>query len=567
MMRVALLLLLLTGCGREAPPPPGPAADEPAAPPGAAFVDVAAASGLGFRHFNGAAGRRYDPEIMGSGAALFDYDGDGDLDALLLNGAPLPGTPTPAEAPRNRLFRNDGSGRFEDVTDAAGLGHPGFGMGLAVGDLDNDGDADLLVTNYGPDVLYRNNGDGTFEDVSAATGLDDARWTTSAAFLDYDADGDLDVYVAAYLDFDPATHKPCTVRELEVYCGPHHFNGLADRLYRNDGAWRFADVSRAEGLAAAGKGLGVVAGDFDADGDTDVYVANDGVANFLLVNQGPSGRPRFSEEALLRGVAYGESARAEAGMGVDMQDVDGDGDVDVVVTNLDNETNALYRNDDGFFMETSFASGLGATTLPWVGFGVALLDYDLDADPDLFVTNGHIIDNVARLRPGSRFEQPNLLFDNHEGRFTPACDGCLPDGIGRGLATGDVDGDGDADVLVTNNGAAPYLFRNVLAVRGPVVGLRLEGAPPGSNRDAYGARVSWSFGGRQRVREVRAAASYCSSHDPRLLLPVDEDVVRAAVTVRWPDGSEEVVELAPGAYHHVVQGRGRTAGTPFRPGR
>jgi enediyne biosynthesis protein E4 len=532
--------------------------------PPALFREAARERGLDFHHFNGWTGKRFIVEITGSGVALFDADGDGDLDALLLTGAPLPGTAPQATRHRCRLFLNDGTGRFADATDGAGIDYDGFAYGVAVGDVDGDGDEDVLITGYRKQAFYRNRGDGTFENATDQAGLRDDRWTTSAVFFDYDGDGDLDLYVAAYGDFDPATHVPCTLRGREIYCGPDKYHGLPDRLYRNDGHGRFTDVTERAGMAGAtGLGLGVLAFDYDNDGDQDLYVANDSTPNFLFLNHLDQGKAAFTEEALMLGAAYGPSAKAEAGMGVDAGDYDDDGDLDVTVTNIDNQTNSLYRNDGDFVMESSYAVGLGAPTLPRVGFGTRFLDYDLDGDLDLVVTNGHIMDNVGEIRQGAQFAQPNMIFENRGGTFVEACKDCLPKGVGRGLAVGDVDGDGDEDFLVNNNGGAPYLFLNVAERRGEAIGLRLEGAPPRSNRDAYGARVSWTAWGKRRIREVHAGGSFCSSSDPRLLLAVPAGTAKAPVTIRWPDGKTETLSLAPGAYHHVVEGRGVVASVAF----
>ena len=334
-----------------------------AAAPRVIFRDVAQERGVEFRHFTGFTGKRYIVEIMGSGAGFLDHDQDGDFDLYLLNGAPLPGTPKPAVSPRNRLFRNDGLGSFTDATEAAALGDEGYGMGMAVGDVENDGDPDLFLGNYGADLLLRNRGDGVFADVSAAAGIDIPEWSTSATFFDFDLDGDLDLYVAGYVDFDPGSFTPCKRGGIEVYCGPQAYGGICDRLLRNDGTGQFADVSRELGITdCAGKGLGVVAGDFEGDGDPDLYVANDGTANFLYINNPGEGEiPRFTEEAIYYGVAFGYDAVAEAGMGTDMGDYDGDLDLDITVTNLEAQTNSLYRNDGGAAaMEVSYGSGLGA---------------------------------------------------------------------------------------------------------------------------------------------------------------------------------------------------------------
>ena len=536
------------------------------APP--AFTEVAARSGLDFRHFSGRTGKRYILEITGSGVGLFDYDGDGDLDAYFLQGARLPGSSADASPPGSRLYRNDGSGRFSDVTDEAGIGHAGYAMGVAAGDVDNDGDVDLYVTCYGPDVLYRNDGRGRFQDVTREAGLGDPRWTTSAVFFDAEGDGDLDLYVAGYLDFSPETSPPCELRGHPVHCGPDAYAGIPDRFYENDGTGRFRDASAALGLAReAGKGLGVVAGDFDADGDQDLYVANDGTPNFLFINTPNERGASFREEAVYYGAAYSQDARALNGMGTDMGDFDDDGDPDIVVTNLDSQTNTVYRNDEGrATTESSVSIGLGASTLPWVGFGVRFFDYDLDGDLDLVVANGHVMDNVAVVREGASFEQPVTLHENRAGRYLERCPGCLPKGVGRGLATGDLDNDGDLDVVISNNDGAPFLLRNELAGR-PAVGLRLEGRGARSPRDAYGARVSWVAEGRKRTLEVRAGASFCSTSDPRLLLAVPGAQGPQEVSIRWPDGASETLRLAPGAYHHVVQGAGVRSSTPFRAGR
>jgi hypothetical protein len=542
-----------------------PAAPLTAGDAAAPFVPFEGNAGIDAHHYAGRSPARHMVEINGSGGGFLDYDGDGHLDVYLLDGAPLPETPAAETEHGNRLYRNDGKGRFAPVPGAAGLDGDGYGFGIATGDVDNDGDTDVFVTSYGPDALFLNDGAGRFVDVTGSAGVGDPRWNTSATFLDYDLDGALDLYVTAYLDYRPETYKVCRTFGIQVYCGPDSFEGIPDRLYRNAGGGRFEDVSGAAGISAhAGKGLGVVAGDIDDDGDTDLYVANDGTANLLFVNELDSGRAVFREDALFFGAAYGPDARAEAGMGTDMGDFDGDGDLDIVCTNLDGETNSLYRNDgEETFVESSYGVGLGAETLPWLGFGVRLFDYDTDGDLDMMVANGHITDNIGEVHQGKVFEQHTRLYANEAGRFREVCPGCLPKGVGRGLATADVDDDGDLDVLVTSNGGAPVLLENVAERRGAAVGLRLEGNGTTSNRDAYGARVRWSIGGREGLREVGAGGSYLSSHDPRLLLAVPRGTSTAKVRIRWPDGEREERELAVGAYHRVVQGRSGVESRPF----
>ena len=536
------------------------------------FRDVTEERGIDFHHFNGFTGKRFIVEIMGSGVGVLDHDQDGDYDIYLLNGASLPGTPPPARALRNRFYQNDGSGRFADVTDEVGLGDEGYGMGLAVGDIDNDGDPDLFVSNYGSDRLFSNRGDGTFDDVTGEAGIDLPEWSTSAVFFDFDLDGDLDLYVAGYVDFDPATAVPWTREGLSVYCGPQAYGGLCDHLLNNDGTGRFTDVSEELGITdCSGKGLGVVAGDFEGDGDPDLYVANDGTANFLYINHHGEGRAAFTEEAFYYGAALGYGALAEAGMGTDMGDFDGDLDLDITVTNLDAQTNSLYRNDEGIgVMEVSYGTGLGAATLPYVGFGTCFLDFDLDGDLDIIATNGHITDNIHLFNESSSFEQDDLLFENTGGRYREVLaakggSSALPRRAGRGLAAADIDGDGDDDVIISNNGSQALLLKNTVGQQRPALGLVLEGAPPRSNRDAYGARVLIEAAGRKMLREVHAGASYLASQDPRLRVGLPEGSAKARVTIHWPSGTVEEVEgLEAGAYYFIREGNGVLKSTAFR---
>jgi hypothetical protein len=551
-LSLAVVALALAACDNDRPGN----TDTPAAGASAPlFVDRAADTGLVFHHVAGAAGAYHLPEITGAGAALVDYDGDGDLDAYLLQGGRLMATSDPAAdlipppggaPPGNRLFRNElvpgGELRFTDVTEAAGVGHAGYAMGVAAGDYDNDGDADLYVTNVGPDVLYRNEGDGRFADVTAEAGLGDPRWTTSAAFLDYDGDGWLDLYVAAYVTFDPRGTKVCTDPSNRTdYCAPGRYEPLTDRLYRNDGRGGFTDVTEATGIAAkAGPGLGVLGADFDGDGRLEIFVANDQKANFLW-RRGDDGR--FLDEGLMSGVAYNAEGAAEASMGVTAGDFDDDGDDDLFMTHLVTETNTLYVNDGaGRFTDATSRSNLGAASLRYTGFGAGWLDADADGDLDLFVANGAvaIVDALAG-DSAYPYDEPDQLFENlGNGRFEDAGGRAgltaIKPLIGRGAAFGDVDNDGDVDVLVANNNGPARLLVNR---SDPAAALTVRLVGTDSPRDGQGARVALELAdGRRLWRRVHADGSYASAGDPRVLFSLAGKSATALV-VKWPRGRFE----------------------------
>jgi hypothetical protein len=545
-----------------------------------AFVDVTAASGLDFEHFNGMSGELYFPEMMGSGVALFDYDDDGDLDVYLVQGQMLGPAgveaatfPPPSEPPlSDQLFRNDGPGadgvpRFVDVTAAAGLRSTGYGMGVAAGDYDGDGLVDLYVTNFGPNQLWRNVGGGRFEDVTARAGVGDDRWSVSAAWTDYDRDGRLDLYVGNYVEYTLANAKPCrSSTSARDYCSPKVYEPSVDSLFLNLGDGRFEDVSESAGIRAAyGGALGVVAADFDGDRWPDLYVANDGVANQLWINRRDG---RFSDEAMLAGVAVNMDGSPEASMGVDAGDFDGDGDEDVFLTHLARETNTLYINDgSGWFEDRTVAMGLANPSFAFTGFGTAWLDYDNDGWLDILAVNGAVTLIEAQVRAGEPhpLRQPNQLFRNlGDGRYReleaeagPAMAVAL---VSRGAAFGDIDDDGDTDVIVSNNAGPARVLLNAVGQDAGWLGLRLLTGDPG--RDAYGARVSLRGGDVVLWRRVRADGSYASSNDPRVLFglgakPNDDYRVR----VLWPDGGEEYFEdLPPGHYHTLRQGTGIPAG-------
>ena len=542
------------------------------------FEDVAEAAGLRFTHFNGMTGGFTLPEITGSGAAVLDYDGDGDLDVYLVQGNLIgPGT-TMADAllpwkgpgePRDRLFRNDlvrapdGSQqlRFTDVTEQSGIRGTGYGMGVAAADYDNDGDVDLYVTNEGPNVLYRNEGDGTFTDVTAAAGVDDPRWSTSAAWLDDDADGNLDLYVANYVDFrsnaDVACYNNSSARD---YCGPKAYSPVPDRLFRNRGDGTFDNVTTRVGMGLEfGAALGVVAADFDGDADIDIYVANDGDANQLWINNGDGS---FANTGLWAGAAFNQAGRPEASMGVDAGDFDGDGDDDIFMTHIMMETNTLFVNQgDGLFADQTIEVGLAGASLGMTGFGTAWFDYDNDGWLDILVLNGSVVVLEERAREGDPYPlgMPNQLFRSVGGvRLEDVSAMAGPAfaaaEVSRGAAFGDVDNDGDTDVVVLNNNGPARLLLNQAGTQRHWLGLELRGSV--HDRDMLGARVAVELpDGRVIWRRARTDGSYCSSNDPRVLVGLGEwDRVRS-VQVRWPGGGIETWhDLRADEYVRLTEG-------------
>lgn len=545
-----------------------------ASPPGdtPCWSDISADVGLEFQHRHFGHGEKYMPENMGAGAALFDADGDGRLDVYFVQGAPWPSASSPGEgAPRqatvtNQLFLQQADGRFVDVTAASGAADTGYGMGVAVGDVDGDSDLDVYVTNFGSDALYRNRGDGVFEDVTAAAGLGLGGWSAGAAFLDLEGDGDLDLFVSRYLDYDPAASKWCgnARRKIRSYCHPDIYSGASDRLYRNRGDGTFEDISATAGLrpAAKAKGLGVLTYDLDGDGYQDVYVANDSTMNFFYRGQG---RGRFQEDALLHGLGFNGSGAAEASMGIAYGDLDGDGDGELYLTHLDQESNTLYRGGGGTFEDATRKAGLERPSMPWVGFGTAMLDVDHDGDLDLMVANGHIIDNIALFDGSRSHRQPlQLMLNDGRGRFRDASSrlGSRQPLVGRGLATGDVDGDGDLDVLVTQNGDRALLLRNDCAPPSSALKLRLRGA---KNTGAVGARVELRRGELRRVRHVTGGGSYLSHSAAEVHFGVglDHDIPWEVI-VRWPNGKTQTHrDLRAGATYVVTEGSPTAEPLPF----
>ena len=535
------------------------------------FVDVTKAAGLTTRHENGFSEQQRLMETMCGGAGWIDYDGDGRFDIYIVQGHSQSDRAAEPGDTANVLWRNLGEGRFADVTEAAGVGDRSFGTGLAVGDYDNDGDSDLYVTNFRGNVLYRNEGDGRFRDVSKEAGVAGKLWSASAAFLDVNRDGLLDIYVANYVYYDAARARPCTgnPKKIPSYCHPNVFDGAPDSLYINRGSGRFEDVSRQAGIALSGrilsKGLGVLPSDYDGDGDVDIFVANDSVANFLWRNLGDG---RFEDAALEAGVALNSNGEAEACMGIDSGDVNGDGRLDYFITNFADETDTLYLGEgDGFLFDGTHRSGLAGPTFAPLGFGTRLVDIDLDGHVDIYVARGHVEDS-ARAYPDRppTFRQTDQLFlgDGH-GKFRDVSKSSgawfQEKHVGRALAGADYDNDGDIDFFVLNSGGPCVLLRNTTVdEKAPSwVGLSLEGNGP-SPRDAYGAQVTVTRGGGGRVvAEVQSARSYQAANDPRLVFGLGSSKAPLArVEVRWPDGlREEFRDLASGRYHEIVRGKGR----------
>jgi hypothetical protein len=509
------------------------------------FTDRTVESRLDFVHDNGAAGELLLPEVTGAGGALFDFDNDGDLDVFAVQGTALrPGSNrTPASARGGRLFRNDlGVGgdrrlRFTDVTDRSGIKATGYGMGAATGDFDNDGWTDLYVTNLGSNQLLRNNGDGTFSDVTARSGTNDARWSTSATFFDYDRDGWLDLYVANYVNFSLDMKRECfSSGSARDYCNPVVYDPVPDRLFHNNRDGTFTDVSARAGIGRVrARGLGVIATDVNEDGWTDLYVANDGDPNLLWINEGGGGV--FREEALLSGVAVNRMGRAQGSMGVDIGDVDGDGDEDLFVTNLDNEGNTFYRNvGKGLFEDRTIEAGL--FTLGFTGFGTRLLDYDNDGWLDLVVVNGAVRHLELQVRAGDPYplKQRSQLFHNEGGRrfsevsaSAGAAFGALH--VSRGAFTGDLDNDGDADLVVFNNNGPARVLVNETGQRRHWLGVRVL---DGRGRDALQTRVEIvrTAGGALR-RRVQTDGSYCAASDPRVLFGLGADGSPQTIRVHW----------------------------------
>jgi enediyne biosynthesis protein E4 len=509
------------------------------------FVDVTTASGV---HFDGQAyhtSKKYLIETMGSGVALLDYDNDGRLDIFFANGAPLsdptaPGTIPQKAGPRdwNRLYHQKEDGTFEDVTETAGLAGAGYDMGVAVGDYDNDGYEDLYVTGYGGNHLYHNNGHGKFADVTEASGTGGGGWSTSAAWVDLDNDGRLDLVVLRYLKWDFADLWCGERREgYRAYCHPDLFQPIVPLVYHNDGNGHFTEIAAKIGLDKPGKGLGIAIADYDRDGHTDIFVANDSMLEFLYHNKGNG---TFEEVGLAAGVAVDGDGRTYAGMGVDFSDYNNDSLPDLIITDLANQKYALYQNGgDGTFTYSSYTSGLAGATLLHSGWGVDFLDYDNDGWKDLIVAQGHDIDNIQLDYPQLRYKEPMLLMHN-DGKRLVDVSGASGDvfreaWVGRGLAAGDIWNDGRVDVVVTTNSGPAYIVRNETPTSNHWIGIKLVGHQ--SNRDGIGAEIKLTTSKRTQFVTVSTAGSYLSSNDKRAHFGLGNDAAAQSIEIRWPSGT------------------------------
>jgi hypothetical protein len=538
--------------------PPAPA--DPAAPTtlptsaaGAIHLqDVSDSVGINFRHHDGSSGRRYIVESMSTGLATLDYDGDGWIDLYFPNGAPLPGCVVEV-LPRHALYRNLGDWTFADVSVAAGLGAAAYGMGVTVGDYDNDGHADIYVSNFGPNILYRNNGDGTFTDVTRQAGVasgPENRIGAGVCFLDIDGDGDLDLFVSNYLILDFAAHVTHYDRGHPSYPSPREYRPLPDTLYRNNGDGTFTDISSDSGISAhPGRGMGVIGADFDGDGDTDIFVCNDVQENFLFRNDGTG---RFEECAVLAGVATNRQGEMIANMGIDCGDFDHDGRLDFFTTNYQGQLPMLFRNcGDGIFEDVAFTSGASAGSLPFVNWGCGWVDFDHDGWRDLFIANGHTEDNIERRDLSTAYHCPNLLLRNlGAGRFADvsavAGDGLWPVQASRGAAFDDLDNDGDVDGVIVNSRTGPTILRNTLVesgCRNHWLQVRLRGTT--ANRDGVGAQVTVTAGDLVQLAEVHGGRGYQSHWGSRLHFGLGTRPRVDRVEIRWIGGGREVFRDLP----------------------
>jgi hypothetical protein len=529
------------------------------------FTDITTPAGITFKHV-ASPEKRYIVESMSGGVALFDYDNDGDLDLYLVNSLTVDLVKSKTKT-KSDLYRNDGDGKFTDVSVKAGVSDIGWGMGVAVGDYNNDGFDDLYVTCLGPNHLLKNNGNGTFTDVTERSGVNDPRWSTGASFVDYDRDGDLDLFVANYVDFDLnnlpefGQGKSCQYKSIPVQCGPRGLRGAGDTLYRNNGDGTFTDVSRQAGVADENGfyGLGVITSDFDDDGLIDIFVANDSTPNFHYKNQGNG---TFKEIGFLAGTAVNENGSEQGCMGVTVGDYDHDGKLDLFVTNFADEYNTLYRNNGAnSFTDLSYAAKVAAVSLPYVGWGTRFLDYDNDGWVDLFVANGHVYPQL----PGYR--QRRLLHrNNRDGTFTEVSEqfGAVltENRASRGVAFGDIDNDGDMDLLISDLDGPPQLLRNDGGNTNNSILIKTIGVK--SNRSGIGARVKVVSGDLTQINEVRSGDSYISQSDLRLHFGLERRTKIDLIEVRWPSGVvDKITGIGVNRIVTIKEGEGKVEEKEF----
>jgi enediyne biosynthesis protein E4 len=531
------------------------------------FSDITEKAGIKFTHVSSPE-KKYIVESMSGGVAFFDYDNDGYLDIYLTNSLTVDMVKSKQKT-RSALYHNNGDGTFTDVTDKAGVGDIGWGMGVAIGDYDNDGFDDIYVTCLGPNHLLRNNGNGTFTDVTQKAGVSDPRWSTGASFVDYDNDGKLDLFVSNYVDFD-VYHLPefgsgrsCQFKGIAVQCGPRGLKGAGDTLYHNNGDGTFTDVSKKAGVSdpEGYYGLGVICSDFDGDGLVDIFVANDSTPNFLYHNNGDG---TFKDIGFASGTAVNENGSEQGSMGVTLGDYDHDGKLDLFITNFDDDYNTLYRNDGhGSFTDVSYAAKVAAVSLPYVGWGTKFFDYDNDGWVDLLVVNGHVYPQLPTYR------QRNLVHhNNHDGTFTEVgAELGAPFAekhTGRGAAFGDIDNDGDVDIIINNLDGVPQLLRNDGGNANNSVLIKTVGVK--SNRDGIGARVTIVSGDLTQVDEVYSGGSYLSQNDLRLHFGLEKRTKIDSIVVRWPSGVvDKVSNLSANKILTIKEGQGIIEQKNFKP--
>ncbi len=514
-------------------------------PPAIRFRNTTESSGIKFVHTDGSSGQRYIVETVSCGLGLIDFDNDGYPDILFLNGEPLPGTPKPGKPPTMALYHNNRDGTFTDVTAGSGLDVPGYAMGCAVADFDNDGYEDVFITYYGYQRLYRNNGNGTFTDITKKAGLEDPslqQWIGGGCcFLDYDRDGRLDLFVSWYLKFDPATHKPLIRANVPSYYPPRNYPGCPSKLYHNNGDGTFTDVSQPSGVGKyIGYGMGIVSADFDGDGWPDIYVGNDVMENFLFHNKKDG---TFEEIGVLAGVGYDQYGDPQGTMGVNVGDYNGDGLLDILVTDYQDQVNTLYRNLGNLqFQDVTVQTGAGVGSRPKVKWGCGLVDFDNDGVPEIFTAAGHLQDTVEQYDKTSTYKERSLLLQQRNGRFVEVTDqtGDLAKLVesSRGAVFGDLNNDGRIDIVILNARARATVLMNDTATRNHWSLLKLVGSK--SNRSAVGAFAKLTAGGRTLVSQVCAGRGYQSAEDLRLHFGLGTNQVIDRLEVRWPSGATNV---------------------------